>query len=64
MKSVIYIGMDVHSKTFSLCAYNTKTRIYSNIVRLENRNEKGRSYGFLSYDLPFNDLFREFNFVL
>lgn len=46
MKSLIYIGMDVHSKTFSLCAYNPKTRIYSNRIEVENNMKLVKKYAY------------------
>ena len=46
MKSLIYIGMDVHSKTFSLCAYNPKTRIYSNRIEIENNMKLVKKYAY------------------
>ena len=46
MKSVIYVGMDVHSKTFSLCAYNPKTRTYSHQVEIANDPKLVKKYAY------------------
>ena len=61
MKSLIYIGMDVHSKTFSLCAYNPTQSVKVNSTpsafvdfSLTNKFHSMNS-GFYSYNLSFCD---------
>lgn len=46
MKSVVYIGMDVHSDSFSLCSFNPETRVYSHRVEIANDPRLLRKYAF------------------